>query len=139
MAGKTGRNPDGMRWFDSGWIPRSDWTNVHLGNGAAKNVDSLMVHGLNLPMAYLHVRVLVDADGTDGAANEMLAGSRDQAVASDESIGLRASQNGPDAVELQTGVQGMFRLDSAGLVSLMDTEDWFYRVIITELIRPEAI
>ena len=35
----TGVTDINLRSYDTGWINRSDWTNVHLGSNTTKNVD----------------------------------------------------------------------------------------------------
>ena len=137
MAGKTGVTPWGARYFDSGWIPRSDWTNVHLGNGAAKNVDSNLTHGLNIPSPYLHVQLLLSGDGTDAQTQSVLWLAKDLATSVNESTGVIVDQVDSDTLRVQTGAAGIPVMDASGVASIVDTEDWFYRLIVTEQIRTE--
>lgn len=132
-----GRTPWGQRFFDSGWIPRSDWTNVHLGTGAAKNVDADCEHGLNLPLAFLDVELFLSEDGSDAGTLLHLLDARDSASPANNTTGIRVDQASSDSLLLQTGAQGIASLDAAGAAFTVDTENWFYRIIVTEKIRPE--
>ncbi len=54
-----------IKKYDTGWINRSDYTNVHIGSDKTLNVDSNVAHGLDAPLSELIVKVLVSTDGTD--------------------------------------------------------------------------
>lgn len=136
MPGKNDVTAWGAPYFDSGWIPNSDWTTRHLGTGAAKNADAECEHNLNAPLAHLHVRILVStsANRSDAGAIEVYnCALRDNAVGP-ESSGLTISQISLNEVRLQTGDQGMGRVNDAGSFDFIDNEDWAYRIIIVRMI-----
>jgi len=54
--------------YNTGWINRNDWTNVHLGSTTSTNVDSDVEHNLNADMANLSYRLLISTGGTDTSA-----------------------------------------------------------------------
>ncbi len=57
--------------YATGWINRSDWTNVHLGTDTTKDADSNLNHALSAPLSELIVKVFVSTDGTDANSFEI--------------------------------------------------------------------
>ena len=62
-----------IRFYDTGWVACSDWTNQHLGSTLGGNV----VHNLNTPLRNLSVKVFISTDGTDDNSFEMVDSIRD--------------------------------------------------------------
>jgi hypothetical protein len=135
MAGTQGSTPWGARVFRSGWIPNSTWTDRHLGVGAAKNVDGNVLHGLNLGLAYLFVRLLISTNGLNATASELYQGSHDTSTAATVMYGWHVSQVDSNTVLIQTGAQGVLSMSTAGAITVVNTQDWWYRIVIAEQIR----
>ncbi len=61
----TNRLNNILTTFETEWIPRSEWRNVHLGSNTTKNLDSNVEHLLNAPVWDLKVRLLISLSGDD--------------------------------------------------------------------------
>ena len=119
--------------YDTGWIARSDWTNVHMGSSTTKNADSNVVHNLDSNLYQLSVKVLVSSDGTDNASITTIDSTLDSAVASTFLAGISVYQVDSDTLQVQTGTNGFNYISSAGSVATIDTEDWFYKIVVYKL------
>ena len=140
MAGKIYTLADGRREFDSHWLPRSDATNVHLGTAGTKNVDSNCEHGLGLPLEHLDVLVYATTDVTDPLAKWLLAPANvalDFLTAVERDYGVQINEVSENAIRVQTGLDGVPGIDNGGNLFVWDTEDFWYRIIITERRRRE--
>lgn len=112
--------------YDTGWINRSDWTNVHLGSNTTKDTDSNVTHNLNAPLCNLLVKVFISTDGTDANSYEIPNTSTD--AASTGRHGWRVSQVSLNELLIQTGAQGLMDLASDGIAAVLDSEDYYYKV-----------
>jgi hypothetical protein len=110
--------------YETGWINRSDWTNVHLGSDTTKNTDSDVNHQMVSNLEDLSVQMMVSTDGTDN--NSFNIGISGQA--SDK--GVQPFQTDTSNITCQTGALGIFYLDSAGSGFILDTEDWYYNIVV---------
>ena len=102
-------------------IPRSDWTDVHLGSSEAKNVDSNLTHNLNAEITGLVINLIVSTDGTGGKSFFV-----------DPST-YTISQVDTDNVVIQTAPTGLIYMDSTGARITINTQDWFYQVRVFKL------
>jgi hypothetical protein len=107
--------------YDTGWINRSDWTNVHLGSDTTLNTDSNVTHNLNAPLASLLVQVWCSTDGTD--ANAFLVHDYSAGV-----VGAQVRQVDLNNIEVHTGAVGFYQSNGSGGVNTIDTEDYYYKV-----------
>ena len=129
----TSGEPISALRYDTGWINRSDWTNVHLGSDITKNTDSNVTHGLSANLSDLIVDVLVSTDGTSEAtleANSFSVGGI--AAGTSQGRGYEVRQVDTNNLEIQTGNAGMYFLDTNGNGAGIDTESWFYKVVVTK-------
>ena len=114
--------------FETGWIPRSDWTNVHMGSSTTKDADSDVTHNLGFALTDLGVKVLLSTGGTDVGSFEI------PDTGSNTGQGITVYNVSTDALRIQTSANGFFYVqDAAGAVVAIDTEDWFYKIKIWEL------
>jgi hypothetical protein len=123
------------KYYDTGWINRSDWTNQHLGSDTSKNTDSNVSHGLNSNLSYITVKVLISSDGTD--ANAIEIPNSFYSYADDPTyrdLGVTVYQVDNDNVLVQTGFSGLAYLDSSGGEAIVTTQDWYYKVVVFKLI-----
>lgn len=109
--------------YDTGWINRSDWTNVHLGSSTTKDTDSNVTHNLNAPLSDLLVKVFISTDGTDANSFELLNTSHET-----NTYGISISQVNMNTLLLQTGANGLIGLSTSGVAVGIDTEDYYYKV-----------
>ena len=114
--------------YDTGWINRSDWTNVHMGTNTTLNTDSNVTHSLGVPLSDLLVRVLISTDGTDANSFEI-----QQATSTSNSLGVMTYAVDNDNVLVQTGSIGVIRLTGAGVSDGITTDDWYYKIKVYKL------
>jgi hypothetical protein len=112
--------------YDTGWINRSDWTNVHLGSDTTLNTDSNVTHNLNAPLPNLLVKLFVSTDGTDANSFEVASAGNDSAAGSDWGVTFYAVDN--NNIIVQTGLDGIIFVNSAGSNTGLDTENYYYKV-----------
>lgn len=114
--------------YDTGWINRSDWTNVHLGSDTTLNTDSNVTHNLNAPLSDLLVKVFVSTDGTD--ANSMEVGQESGGYSAGAEYGITVYQIDLNSVKVQTGAEGLVYNNDSGTAIAIDTENWYYKIKI---------
>ena len=110
--------------YKTGWINRSDYTNVHMGSDTTLNTDSNVNHNLNAPLPNLGVKLFVSSDGTDANSREIKHISYDTAGVQ---YGYEVWAVDNNNVKIQTAAQGLLALDDAGAVFAIDTENWYYQ------------
>lgn len=115
--------------YDTGWIARSDWTDVHLGSTATKDTDSNLTHNLNAPLHELLVRVYISTDGTDNNSFEVCG----QAYDGGADYGWTAYQVNENVLIIQTGDNGLLVMGTDGATVVYDDEDDYYRVKVWHL------
>jgi hypothetical protein len=115
-----------MAPYDTGWINRSDWTNVHLGSNTTKNTDSNVTHNLNAPLSKLLVKVLISTDGTDANSFEVTFSTYVDSGSS--SRGITVYQVDSNTIKVQTGTNGILYAQDDGSMAGIDTEDWYYKI-----------
>jgi hypothetical protein len=123
---------NGIQHYDTGWINRSDWTNVHLGTVATKNTDSNVAHNLGGNISELIVKVFVSTDGTDNNSFEVGTSNYTDDVSGVLSGGFGIDQVDTNELIIQTGVVGLLYTNSVGNSPYVDTEDWYYKVVVTK-------
>jgi hypothetical protein len=111
--------------YDTGWVNCNDWTDQQLGTAVGGNV----VHNLGINLKDLDVRVIVSSDGTNGNAIELKDYSRVLA-AGDFTFGFSVYQVDDNNITVQTGVNGIALIDTDGSGLSLDTENWYYRIIV---------
>lgn len=116
--------------YDTGWINRSDWTNVHMGSDTTKNADSNVAHSLNGNLSELIVKVLISTDGTDNNSFEINLVQ----TSNSEITGITFEQVDINNIIVQTGSGGIRYMDSSGASSLLDTEDWYYKIVVYKIL-----
>ncbi len=114
--------------YETAWINRSDWTNVHIGSDDTKNADSNVTHSLGVPLSDLLVRVLISTDGTDANSFEIHFGS-----STTNSLGITVYQVDSNNIKVQTGLAGIYQLNDSGSVVLIDTENWWYKIVVKRI------
>lgn len=114
--------------YDTGWIARSDWTNVHLGSSTTKNADSNVEHNLNAPLSKLLVKVLISTDDTDANSFELAVITWIYDGAGDVSYGIQVNQVDSNNILVQTGQYGIRVLTTSGSSKLLGSDDWYYKV-----------
>ena len=115
--------------YETAWINRSDWTNVHPGSDNTKNADSNVTHNLDAPLSELIVRFLISTDGTDNNSFEVLSSLRfDTGVL--VRLGIQVDQVDSDNILIQTGVEGIGSLTTAGAHLTIGTQNWYYKIVV---------
>ena len=111
--------------YDTGWINRTDWTNVHLGSNTTLNTDSNVTHNLNAPLSNLLVKVFVSTDGTD--ANSFEVGTAVFNDATSRSVNFTTYQIDLNNIKIQTGLSGLYYQIDDGTIILLDNENYYYK------------
>ncbi len=134
-GGSSTNISDYYRVYETAWINRSDWTNVHLGSNAAGNVDSNVTHNLNAPLSDLMVKVLIS---TGGAVND----TADLDVHSFEphtdgpslTTGWTAYQIDNNRITVQTeGSSGLsYNRNSDGTSIAITAQNWWYKIKVSK-------
>ena len=109
--------------YDTGWINRTDWTNVHLGSDTTLNTDSYVNHNLNAPLSNLLVKLFVSTDGTDANSFEVLPGN-----GATDTVGIVILAVDNNNVKVQTATNGIYVTVDAGSGLVIDTENYYYKV-----------
>lgn len=111
--------------YRTGWINRSDWTNVHLGSNTTLNTDSNVTHGLNAPLPKLLVKLFVSTDGTDANSFEVKYGET-----GNTGRGFTVFAVDNNNVKIQTGTGGIDYVLDDGTCAAIDIENWYYQVVV---------
>jgi hypothetical protein len=115
--------------YSTGWINRSDWTNVNPGTTTTKNTDSNANHKMGAPIQDLEINFFVSTDGTDANAFQIESHIGN---GSDAGLSIHAVDN--NNVVYQTGAQGMeYIATPGGGRSTLTTQDWYYRDVIKRI------
>lgn len=125
--------PQPIAAYDTGWIGRDDWTNVHIGSGVATNVNSVLLHNLGARIQDLDVEVYLQRTAlneVDDDFHVMLSANLGDNVAN---LGLQIHGADPPKTGfiLQTGSAGMQVIVAAGTISTVATAAGWYRVVVT--------
>lgn len=112
--------------YDTGWINRSDWTNVHLGSDTTLNTDSNVTHNLNAPLSDLLVKLYISTDGTDANSFELMYYTDNSATQTGYEVFAVDNNN----VLVHTAVGGLRFIDAGGAGQILDAEDYYYKIKI---------
>ena len=116
----------GISSYNTGWINRSDWTNVKMGTDTAKNADSNVTHSLAAALPSLIVNLFVSATGADSDC--FLIGQFESNGAT--TTGYTLISVDTNNFTFQTGTSGLYYINSGGSATLLDAEDWYYKIIV---------
>jgi hypothetical protein len=109
--------------LDTGWTANNDWVDE------AIPIDYSAVTGLSgLTLKDLDIEFLLSQTGDD-TSQEILI-DIDASTGSTWFYGIKIKQNGTDQLEIRTGDDGVRWLGDDGTPFSLDTEAWYYRVII---------
>ncbi len=111
------------------WINRSLWQNKNPGSNQTKNTDSNVTHGLGLHLSDLNVSIVVSPDGTD--LNSFLLGTYVNTDAAGDRYGVGVDEVDSDNIIIRTGIRGILYINNTGNSTLLDTEDWFYKIVVS--------
>lgn len=119
--------------YETNYINRSDWTNVYPGTNTTKNVNSYITHNLQQNLNNLEITFFISTDGTENNSFEI---SRffyylPTAVAGTEIIaGITNYQIDTNNLRVQIGTAGLPQVTTSGLLNAIDSEDWFYKIVV---------
>lgn len=109
-----------MPRFNTGWIANSDWTNATL----------TITHNLNANLSELIVKLFISTDGTEANSFEMDFASIES---SSTNNGIAKYQTSVNEINIYTGTSGArYVLDTGGL-GLLDTDSFYYKVVVYKL------
>jgi hypothetical protein len=108
--------------YDAGWVANSDWTDL----------TATVTHNLGAPLSELSVRVFVSSDGTEANSREtgLYAAYNNTGP---QNVGMQLVAIDDDSFTLQTGADGFWYITSTGSFDRIDTESWYYRVVVYRL------
>lgn len=125
--------PNPITSYSTGWVSCNDWTNQHLGDTVGGDVT----HSLNTHLSGLLVKVFISTDGTDATSYELLP--LDTSRAGSYDTGLMIYEVDANNVKIQTGVNGINILDENGNQATIDTEAYYYQVVVYKLSTTESV
>ncbi len=108
--------------YRTGWINRSDWTNVHPGSNTTLNTDSYVTHNLNAPLPKVLVGLWYSSDGTDANAIYVAVG---HGAAGVYGVSVYAVDN--NNIKIQTGNLGFIIMADDGTASIIDSDNGYYQ------------
>jgi hypothetical protein len=117
--------------YETNYINRSDWTNVHIGSNATLNVDSNVLHNLNINLKNIHIKLIISTDGTDANSFEIgMSGPQDNSTAA----GVQRFYIDSNNIKIQTGTTGIKYFDDTGSIINITTQSWYYKVIVKRIL-----
>lgn len=119
-----------IKKYGTGWINRSDWTNVHMGSDKTLNVDSNVAHGLDAPLSELIVKVFISTDGTDANSIHIEGFT---VIVGVGYFGHTIYQVDKNNIKIQTGVNGITYVNDVGGRFVVATQSWFYKIIVYKI------
>ena len=86
-------------------------------------------------LSEIDVKFLISTDGTDNNSFEVDQVVRiiDTGSATDLTAGFKILQIDDDNIRIQTGIDGIYTLDSSGDNDLLQTDAYYYKVVVTKL------
>jgi len=114
---------DGRVTYTEGWIANSEW----------RSQDFKSTHNLGLNHTDLDVKFFLSVDGTEAQAFQM-TDSNYNATSAAENFGYVVAQTSVNEVNIPTAAQGFLCLDYDGALRQIDTEAWFYKIVVTRAI-----
>jgi hypothetical protein len=120
--------------YDTGWINRSDWSDVQMGSVTIKNTNSNVNHKLKTNLSDLLVRVLISTDGTDANSFEVLNSWRRWSTDADVHFGCQPRQVDKDNIIIHTGTSGFRYIKTADGNSIsIGSSDWYYKIKVYKI------
>ncbi|MBA7658704.1 hypothetical protein ES703_66663 [subsurface metagenome] len=116
--------------YDTGWINRSDWTDVNPGSNVGLNVNSPVVHNLNAPLSELIVRMFVSTDGEDWNSFEIGPAPN---VTDTKVYGIFINELSVNAVNIQTGIDGLVYIVGNGTAFIIAAQNYYYKIKVWKL------
>jgi hypothetical protein len=116
--------------YETGWINRSDWTNVHLGSDTTKDTDSNIIHNLNKDITRLNVKVFISETGSFSDCFKMPTGAAQWDTVT-EDRGTTIYQVDKNTLTLQTALNGIVWTKSDGTSDLLRAQDWYYKIYVS--------
>lgn len=113
--------------YATGFINRSDWTNVHLGTNASLNTDSDIEHALNIDLRQLSIRLFMSTDGTEANSFEVYYAVKE---VSSQEIGWTLYQADKDSITFQTASAGFRRVEANGTTTEILAQSWYYKIVL---------
>ena len=102
--------------YSTGWVANSDWTNAEL----------TVTHNLTQNLSDLIVTFFVSSDGAEANAIDINYGHNGVS----NGIGFAYYAIDTASFKIQTGSNGILYLDDNGVVQLLDSESWHYKVSV---------
>ena len=117
----TGEAVSALR-YSTGWVANSDWTDAGF----------TVAHNLDEDLSNLIVKFFVSTDGTEANAFEITMASRTavSATSSNSDEGVTIYQTDSNSFKIQTGLQGIALVQDSGGLTLLNTESWYYKVVV---------
>jgi len=120
--------------YSTGWINRSDWTNVHLGSDDTKDNDSDVSHGLGADLGALDVELYVSSNGAWSTAQQIVDYQYFDYGEGVRYRGWAVWEISTDTVRVQTGKDGLHYLSDSGQHAIVNDEDWYYNVVVRKVV-----
>ena len=114
-----------MTKYDTGWINCADWTDQHLGSVLGGNVE----HNLDAVLDQLIIRVYVSVDVLGAGSFEVGFGSIDGIA----DYGFTIYYIDNNTIKVQTGANGLIYYSDNGTGTVIDTENWFYKIVLFKI------
>lgn len=110
--------------YDTGWIANSAWSNAELN----------VIHNLNTGLSDIAVNITISIDGTDSTAFKIENNARIgiTSLTSGTNDGMTVFQVDINSLKIQTGADGVVYLNDDGVYVRIDTEAWYYKVVVTK-------
>ncbi len=102
--------------YTTGWVANSDWTDAEL----------VVTHSLGANLSDLIVKFSISTDGTEANSFEVAYGHN----GASNGVGFTLFNTSTSAFKLQTGSNGILYVDDSGVVQLIDTENWYYKISV---------
>ena len=112
--------------YETAYINRSDWTNVHPGTDDTLNVDSNVTHNLDAPYSDLIIKIIFSTDGTDANSFEARIYEHDNATL----LGLTFYGVDNNNIQIQTAAAGIPYIVANGTGAVLDDENWYYKIVV---------
>jgi len=132
----TAGQPISALRYDTGWLLNElggsgvgDWVDVDLGDDPTQN--SNISHGLSGALPSLSVRVFVSETGNDSDSFEIKDMASTSSTAG-RTYGWTPLNIDDDTIVIKTASYGIYYVNSSGTPSILQGDDWYYKVVITK-------
>lgn len=110
-------------FYTTGWVQCNDWTDQGLGTAVGGNV----VHNLNAGLADLEIKVLFSSTGSDTDCIE----AYNLNSTTTDSTGFTPNYVNNNEFWIQTGANGVARLNLSTGVFTLIPNGWYYKVVVS--------